>query len=174
MEETMSRKNLYLLVALSIVASTLIAANMPAKKQPVHISAESGEVNIGSKEFGIARFGWSACSKGLEQDFIDHFVIKLELYQNGTLLQTVSTNRGHWTQNGVDPIPQCLHINEPQLAFWLFEALKLKTPGTYTLRFYRERTAPLGDGFDLNGDGFMDIYPAGSFTTRDVTINVLP
>lgn len=170
----MSRKPFYVLVAISIVAASLIAANNPAKKEPVYIRPGSGEVTIGPKQVAIVRFGWLSCSKGLEQDFIDHFVMELELSQGGTLLQTVSTDQGYWVQNPADPDPRCLHINEPQVAFWQFEDLELKNPGVYTLTFNHEWTAPLADGFDANEDGFIEVYPPTVLGPREVTINVLP
>lgn len=171
----MSRKLLLTLVALTIIASTLIAANVPMKKEPVYIFARSGEVTLGPKQYAIVQSGWGACSNGMIQDFKDHFVIKLELYQNDTLLQTVTTDQGSWTESvAFTPNSTCLHINEPQRAYWQFEDLDLKEPGIYTLWFFTDWTVPLGDGFDVNGDGYMDIYPPGMSEPRQVTINVLP
>lgn len=171
----MSRKLLFTFIALTIVASTLIAASVPTKKEPVYISARSGEVTLGPKQSAIVRSGWGACSTGMIQDFKDHYAIKLELYQNDILLQTVTTDQGYWTESvAFAPNSSCLHVNEPQQAFWQFEDLDLKEPGTYTLWFFRDWTVPLGDGFDINGDGYMDIYPPGMFEPQQVTINVLP
>ena len=175
MEETMSRKLLYTLIAISIAASVLISANKLAKKQPVYINRGSGEVTVSlSSQYAVARFGWGACSKGMEQDFIDHFVVNLQLLQNGVVLQTVTTNQGIWTMNATNPAPVCLHINEPQLAYWEYANLNLKKPGTYTLVFSSEWTAPLADGGDYDGNGFVDIFPPTDLGSPQITINVVP
>ncbi len=170
----MSRKLLYIIVSISITASILVAASVPAGKEPVYFGAGAGEVTIGPKQYAVARTGWVACSKGMVQDFMDHFVVRLELYQNDTLLQTVTIDQGDWVRTAGDPSPQCLHVNEPETGLWQFDDLDLKEPGTYTLWFYREQTVPLADGFDVDQDGFVEIYPAGAWEPRQVTINVLP
>jgi hypothetical protein len=179
MEEAMSRRFFYLLIAISIVASVLIAANKFEKKEVVYITPGSGEVTIGPKQMAVARMGWAACSRGLVQDWIDHAVLQLELYKDNTLLQTVSTQQGKWTAitDWVNPNPppleQCVHVNEPKVVYWYFEDLQLKEPGVYNLRFYREHTVPLGDGWDYDYDGQMDIFSAGVEADRVVIINVL-
>jgi len=170
----MSKKLFYTTIAILISASMLMAANMPAKKQPVYILPASGEVTINSTQTAIARIDWIACSKGLTQDWIDQVVFKLELYQNGTLLQTVETHQGYWNMYAVDPISSCLHINEPQEADWQFDSLNFKKPGTYNLIFYRSWNAPLTDGGDWDGDGYIDFSPVLNFEPRQVTVNVLP
>ena len=170
----MPKKLLYIIVAISIATSVFIAAVNPAKREPVYINSTSGEVTITLRQTAVARFGWLSCSKGMSQDFIDHFAITLELYQDGALLQTVSTADGYWVQNLTDPNPLCVHINEPQVAYWNFEDLNLKKPGTYTVVFHSAWTAPLGDGFDTNGNGEVDVYPPTELAVREVTINVVP
>jgi hypothetical protein len=170
----MPKRLLYIIVAISIAASVLIAAVNPAKREPVYFNSTSGEITINMKQTAIARFGWLSCSRGMSQDFIDHFVITLELYQDGVLLQTVSTADGYWVQTPVDPNPACVHINEPQTAYWNFEDLSLKKPGTYTVVFHSAWTAALGDGFDANGNGEVDVYPPSELAVREVTINVTP
>jgi len=174
----MSRKFFYILIALSIVASVLIAANNFEKKEPVYFSPWAGEITIGPNQIAVAQTGYASCSKGLEQDWIDHTIITLELYQDDELLQTVSGEEGEWIWRDYyvwpDPTIQCLHlVDEQQRATWNFKDLQLNKPGIYKLRFYKEQTAQMIDGYDFDQDGLPDVYPATVLADTIVTIHVL-
>jgi len=169
----MSRKFFFILIALSIVTSVLIAANNFEKKEPVYFGPNAGEITITPKQMAVPRFGWANCSKGLTQDWIDHSIFKLELYKDDVLLQTVSTEDGNWIWENPAPGLECLHGNETIVARWHFRGLQLKDPGTYKLWIYREWTVPMIDGWDYDGDNLPDVFPATVFPERWVTINVL-
>ena len=169
----MYRKLLHILMALSIIVSVLIAANNFEKKEVVYFGPNAGEITITPRQTAVPRFGWTNCSEGLTQDWIDHSIFKLELYKDDVLLQTVSTEDGNWVWE--DPVSgaQCLHGNELVTARWHFSKLELKDPGTYRLWIYREQTVSMVDGWDYDGDNLPDVFPATVFPERWVTINVL-
>jgi hypothetical protein len=169
----MSRKFFYTLIALTIVASVLIAANKFEKKEPVYFGPGAGEITITLNQTAVPRFGWGNCSKGLTQDWVDHSIFKLELYKDNILLQTASTEDGNWIWENIVTDIQCIHGNEPNIARWQFGDLELDDPGTYKLWIYRETTMSMIDGWDYDGDNLPDVFPAQVYPERWVTINVL-
>jgi len=169
----MSKKLFYIFIALSIMTSALVAANNIEKKDLVYFGPGAGEITIGPKQTAVVRFGWVNCSKGLTQDWIDHSVFKLMLYKEGVLLTTVSTENGYWIWENPVAGDQCLHGNESITARWHYELLELKDPGVYNLQIQRETTVPMIDGWDYDGDGLPDVFPAMNWGERWVTINVL-
>ena len=180
----MNKYFLSILIVVSIAASVLVAASNFEKKEPVYIGPWADEFTIAPGQIAVARSGWANCSMGLQEDWLKHTIMTLELYKDGQLIQTVSaSNAGKWVQETPNPdmSGHCIHINEISSVRWYFEDLALKKPGIYILHFHIETTAVMTDGFDWNDeagnpnpDGRMDVYPAQVWQDKDITINVLP
>lgn len=170
----MFKKVVPIFIVIIIVAFALIAADKPPKKEPVYFFCKDSELDINPDQTAVVRVGWYDCSQGLVQDAVDHFFPQAELYQDGNLLQTISTADGYWDNPIIfeEPDPDCWHVNEPQLRWWYYE-LKIKKPGTYTVKNKVVQTAQLVGGGDWDQDGIIDIYPAGEKLQCEVTLNVL-
>jgi len=174
-------RNTRLLVSLlltSVVALALVASSSPAHENVTIRIYRDGEYSIAPGQQALLEGGWSACSKGLTQDWVDAIDVDATLSYNGEVIQTIQGKEAdkHWTpvaQAGPDDSGYCLWpVDSLWRSNWRYDHLKLSKPGDYQLYLRTYIDGRIIDGGDYDENGLPD-YWEGTFSEASILIHVL-
>jgi len=169
----MSIKN-KVLVILAVGCILLIPFTIAlAKGEPAYIFPfGSREYTVSSKDDVVIRYGWSACSKGLVNDYID--ATSRTFYFDGMLISNAQIHdRSYWgmpyeRESGTGS-PCLWSVDKDWVAYWEYDLGKLR-PGDHTLDLEHTYAFSIIDGGDYDGDGAVDVFQGVSNTTTIIHV----
>ena len=166
------------LLTTSLLALALIASSNPAHETVTIRIYGDGDYTVGPGQKALLQGGWSACSKGLTQDWVDAIDVSATLSFNGEVIQTIEGKEAakHWTpvaQAGPDNTSYCLWaVDTLWRSNWRYDQLKLAKPGDYQLYLRTYLNGPVIDGGSSDDDERPDVWE-GIFSESNISIHVL-
>lgn len=156
---------LLLVPIVAVQAQTTAEVSLAFPEDPVYVSAD---------DFIVLRIGWLACTPGFVRQYQSAAHYELEL--DGQPLITPGKNNQYYTS--IEPFDgtfsyECLippHERQRSITDWRYP-LGTLTPGTYEIYFRLWFDHRVNDGYDLDGDGKLDVYE-GTLQERTKTLIV--